>query len=416
MDILVVGTGEYVTGFVGETASTSDKGVGVVCLCLFHLRARGKVGRILLAGRDGKRFPGIRRHFAQHIASVYRNLDMELETWPEDGRYDETAYAKALASLTPGSAVIVVTTDDSHFSIALAALKAGMHVLVAKPLVKTLIEHRTLRETARIHGRLLAQEVHKRFDPVYADARDRARRLGDCSLMSSYMSQPKKQLETFRAWAGKSSDISYYLNSHHIDIHTWIMQGRGRPLTVTAMGADGVAKSILDVATEDTITVSVQWENLPSRNRGMGIHTASWIAPESDVHSQQHFFYLGHRGEIRIDQAHRGYSMAVDDGAGLRNINPFFMKYEPTDGEFAGQHGYGYRSIEAFIDAARAITEDSAKPEDFDGVLPTAAGAFQGTAILEAGRKSLDNGGIPVAILYESEESLDPIGLQIKAQ
>ena len=26
-------------------------------------------------------------------------------------------------------------------------------------------------------------------------------------------------LDTFKAWAGKSSDISYYLNSHHIDFH-----------------------------------------------------------------------------------------------------------------------------------------------------------------------------------------------------
>lgn len=32
------------------------------------------------------------------------------------------------------------------------------------------------------------------------------------------MSQPKSQLETFKSWAGIDSDISYYLNSHHIDI------------------------------------------------------------------------------------------------------------------------------------------------------------------------------------------------------
>ena len=31
------------------------------------------------------------------------------------------------------------------------------------------------------------------------------------SQLYAYMSQPKLQLETFRAWAGKSSDISYYL-------------------------------------------------------------------------------------------------------------------------------------------------------------------------------------------------------------
>lgn len=35
----------------------------------------------------------------------------------------------------------------------------------------------------------------------------------------------------------------YYLNSHHIDIHCWSMDGKGKPLKVTASGATGVAHS-----------------------------------------------------------------------------------------------------------------------------------------------------------------------------
>jgi hypothetical protein len=40
--------------------------------------------------------------------------------------------------------------------------------------------------------------------------------------------QPKQQLQTFKDWAGKSSDISYYLNSHHIDFHEWIVGLSGK--------------------------------------------------------------------------------------------------------------------------------------------------------------------------------------------
>ena len=75
-------------------------------------------------------------------------------------------------------------------------------------------------------------EFHKRWDPMYVDARERIRQLGDCGFFHSYMSQPKIQLNTFRQWAGRSSDISYYLNSHHIDFHAWALQGtppRSRP-------------------------------------------------------------------------------------------------------------------------------------------------------------------------------------------
>jgi D-galacturonate reductase len=62
---LAVGIGEYVTGYVHGAASQSDKKVGVVGLVLFDLRRRGKVGRILLAGTSGSKFPGIRHHFEQ---------------------------------------------------------------------------------------------------------------------------------------------------------------------------------------------------------------------------------------------------------------------------------------------------------------------------------------------------------------
>ena len=48
-----------------------------------------------------------------------------------------------------------------------------------------------------------------RFDPVYSDAKVRAQTLGECNFFSAWMSQPKSQLETFRAWAGKDSDIRW---------------------------------------------------------------------------------------------------------------------------------------------------------------------------------------------------------------
>merc|ERR1712014_190085 len=84
---------------------------------------------------------------------------------------------------------------------------------------KKLEEHLKLVEAAKRKNVLCVAELHKRFDPIYTDARDRIRKLGPFSYYSAYMSQPKHQLETFKAWAGKSSDISYYLNSHHIDYH-----------------------------------------------------------------------------------------------------------------------------------------------------------------------------------------------------
>lgn len=50
VNVLMVGTGEYTTGYVGGTASDSDKGAGVVALTMFDLRRRGKVDRVGMCG------------------------------------------------------------------------------------------------------------------------------------------------------------------------------------------------------------------------------------------------------------------------------------------------------------------------------------------------------------------------------
>jgi D-galacturonate reductase len=351
------------------------------------------IGDLRMAGTNGTKFPAVRRHLQQMIAEPYRDVEVTFQSFPDDSvDSDPTAYQTAIAQMKPGDVAIVFTPDDTHCSIAMDAIQAGLHVLLAKPLVKTVAEHQGLLEAARSKNVLVAMEVHKRWDPIYVDARDRIRKLGEFSFFQSYMSQPKSQLETFRQWAGRSSDISYYLNAHHIDFHVWATTPWARPISVQATASTGVASG-QNIPTEDTISLTVQWENIPSGNLGSAIYTASWIAPRSDVHSQQRFFYMGYAGEINVDQAHRGYSVATD-GDGFQSVNPLFMKYAPdARGRFAGQSGYGYRSIEDFILAASCIGRGEAEPIDYRQKLATVEDTLAVTAILEAGRRSLDDGG-----------------------
>ena len=398
MNALIVGTGEYSTGYVGGQAASSDKGAGVIGLSLFHQRALGNIERVLMAGTNGTKFPGIREHLNQMLGQRYRNLSTDFESFPSDDcERDPEAYLKAMDQLSPGDGVFIFTPDNLHFSIAMAAVERGLHVLIAKPLVQTVVDHRALIAAGDRKGVIVAMEVHKRWDPIYIDARDKMRELGDFSYFNAYMSQPKTQLETFRAWAGKSSDISYYLNTHHIDYHNWAIEHLATPKSVTALGATGVAQA-QGIETEDTISLAVKWRNNESGNIGTALYTSSWIAPQSDVHSQQRFHYMGHAGELQVDQAHRGYQMATD-ADGYSSPNPLFMKYCPNaDGEFAGASGYGYQSIEAFLQAAQSVSAGETTIEDWDNKLATARQTLPVTAILEAGRRSLDAGGLSLDI------------------
>lgn len=262
-----------------------------------------------MAGVSGPKFPGIRAHFQQNISAVYNNLDVSFTSYPPDDQSDPEAYKTAIDALPPGSAVTIFTPDSTHFPIALYAIRRRLHVLITKPATKLLEHHLALLTEAREYGVLVYIEHHKRFDPVYVDARARAAQLGPFNYFYSYMSQPKSQLSTFRNWAGRESDISYYLNSHHVDVCDSMVsgpgQGRGQgqgwgfvPVRVTGLASLGTAVGVGCVnGTEDTITLLVEWrgrgegDGEDGTNRvATGVYTASWTAPQgAGVHSNQYF-------------------------------------------------------------------------------------------------------------------------------
>ena len=403
LSVCMVGTGEYTTGFVGGGASGSDKKVGVVGLTMFDLRRRGKAARLSMVGTSGSKFPAIREHLHKNITQVYNDLDTSFDSYPKTTEErDPEAYKQAIDDLNPGDAITIFTPDSTHYPIALYAIQRKIHVLITKPAVKHLVEHQQLLEESRKHNVFVYIEHHKRYDPAYADARNRAVKgsLGEFNYFYSYMSQPKSQLETFKAWAGKDSDISYYLNSHHIDICESMVPDY-RPVRVTASASTGIATDLGCVEeTEDTITLLVDWEKkVGPRRRATGVYTASWTAPlKAGVHSNQYFHYMASKGEVRVNQAKRGYDVTEDE-SGLTWFNPFYMKYAPDEeGNFAGQGGYGYVSFEKFVDACRALNSGQVTLDELDRRgLPTLKNTIATTAILEAGRRSLD-GQMPVTI------------------
>src|SRR5215475_3378345 len=133
--VLMVGTGEYTTGYVHNGASGSDKSAGVVALSLFDMRRRSKVSNLMMAGTNGNKFPGIRRHLSNVIGRVYKDLDVSFRSYPDDDvARDPKAYLAAMDQMEPGDIVTIYTPDDTHFAIAMEAVDRGLHALIAKPI------------------------------------------------------------------------------------------------------------------------------------------------------------------------------------------------------------------------------------------------------------------------------------------
>ncbi len=365
-----------------------------------------------MAGVSGQKFPAIRQHLQKNISEAYNGLDVSFQSFPSDDKSNPQSYKTAIDALPQGSAVTIFTPDSTHYEIAKYAIERRIHVMLTKPATKLLSHHLDLLALARKHKVFVYIEHHKRFDPAYADAKFRSRNLGDFNYFYSYMSQPKSQLETFKAWAGKESDISYYLNSHHVDICEWMVRDAGwRPASVRASASVGIAESVgCAKGTEDTITLLVDWVRRTDDKRATGIYTASWTAPmNAGVHSQQHFHYIASKGEVNVNQAKRGYDVVDENdhsGSSLKWYNPFYMRYAPDEeGNFAGQGGYGYVSFEKFVDGVTAVNEGRVSLEELDKRgLPTLRNTVLTTAILEAGRRSLDEGGRSIEIVGEGDK------------
>lgn len=72
---------------------------------------------------------------------------------------DPLAYVQAASTFGKGDVAIIFTPDDTHFDIAKCCAERGMHVLVTKPIVKTLEDHLELSRLSTLHSSLIGVEV-----------------------------------------------------------------------------------------------------------------------------------------------------------------------------------------------------------------------------------------------------------------
>src|SRR6266566_8289915 len=78
---------------------------------------------------------------------------------------------------------VLVLTSGSHAPIAIAAAKAGIHVLVEKPMCFSVAEGRAMIEAADAAGTVLMVGYNKRYDPAYVRLVEEARTLADLRLV-----------------------------------------------------------------------------------------------------------------------------------------------------------------------------------------------------------------------------------------
>ncbi len=237
--------------------------------------------RVMIAGMGNM---GISHALACHESPDFRIVGLVNRSIPDlpDALRDYPLshdYAEALARLKP-DLVVIATYSDSHADFAVAAMRAGAHVFVEKPLATNVADARRVVDCAAATGRKLVVGYILRHHPGWQRLIAEARALGGPFVFRLNLNQQSSG----PSWA----------------VHKALMRTTS-PIVDCGVHYVDVMCQITDAA--------------PVEVRGMGLRLSDEIAP--DMYNYGHFQVLFADGSVGWYEA--GWGPMMSDAA-------FFVK------------------------------------------------------------------------------------------
>lgn len=189
-------------------------------------------------------------------------------------------------------AVGVCVPNDLHAEVAVAALNAKKHVLVEKPIARTLVEADAIVEAARANGRSVMVEQTQRFDPVHEVAYDVLRsdllgrvtqlhgRIGHAGPEYWFGAEQSWFLDRQRSGGGALIDVGI----HILDLLRWLS---GKQVRRICCQAKTLQKRM---TVEDTAHALIEFTD-----GAMGSFEVSWITRPYEVTTT----FSGERGRLQ---------------------------------------------------------------------------------------------------------------------
>jgi D-galacturonate reductase len=319
------------------------------------------------------------------------------------------AYRDALAATLRRNLAVIALPDHLHFDAAMAALEAGQHLLVVKPLVMKLEEAETIERDALRRGLFVGVEYHKRFDDRSLLARRKYRagefgefRLGAACLMEKWYYRHSN----FQNWCtSENSDAFAYIGCHYVDLVHFIT-GLA-PVSVSVYGVkdeypngnEGFLWTDARVIWSNGACLNVQNslsfpDDAPGTNtQGLTLYCASRTNGALIRHSDQY------RG---IEYVYTARPEAPG-GTIYAEPSPDYFQYVDLGNAGLTPVGYGYRSIEYLFRCCLRVENAADRPQaiheiDREGIAATPANSRYNEQVIDAARRSILNGGITVSI------------------
>ena len=394
LNIAVVGGGMFFDEIIGPTLRDFMRGgiaPALSSIGMSHLApvvAGVKVNVVAVGTRSST--SGTAGRIAEWFAA-------DLPDRPVAACYGETVWRDVLSNHKP-DVLFVATPDHLHVEPILAALDAGCDVIAEKPLCLTLVDADRIVAAAAKAQRVVAVDMHKRYDPFVREMMTGARqKYGQINRVRAVLEEPLAVSTEVFDWVEQSNPFAY-VGCHWLDVvHHYL---KVKPVSVFATGQKNLLRHWDEhhqrigerrgspptvfrrrdaIDAWDSLDVAVTYDD------GMrGDYNNNWINPaEFEGAVNQEIEVYGIYGRGFVDQQDRGFREAVT-GDGSRTRNPTFGAEVQHAGGEPELVGYGKASIAAGLLAIvrrRCLGESC---ESLADTYPDAASQRDVTRVIEA--------------------------------
>ena len=306
----------------------------------------------------------------------------ELTGFEPKAFWGDEPWADIMREIPDLDVMAVATPDHLHTQPILAALEGGAHVLTEKPMCLSIQEADEIIDRARAKNRVVAVDMHKRYDPDHLRIRDDIQnRIGAPLYGTAYLEEPLEVSTSTFKWV-ESSDPFSYVGPHWTDlIYSYY---RSKPVSLTAVGQK--KRLVRDgINAFDAVQVRVDFEN------GMSINFHNnWITPsEFEGPVNQGHEIVGADGKVESDQQYRGFRWWNAGDASRTSNNHFTRDVTRPDGT-KGYIGYGVDSLTVGLVAICRVKFFNETLDAVAEIYPTAEDARITCAIVDAAARVRD--------------------------
>lgn len=223
-------------------------------------------------------------------------------------------------------AVVIATPDKFHCAQAVAAAKAGKHILCEKPMCNSEAEAETMIQAARDAGVTLMIGFSDRFNQPCLEAKERidAGEIGEPVMILARRAHPKFIVRG-RDWLNdtETGGVLNYAGTHNIDMICWFMNSR--PVRVYAE----MGRLVLEGQDfTDSAVMTFRFEN-----GGVGALYESFGYPDPYPHGvDRSIEVLGKKGRLLVDLMRQPLTINSETGFQVHDA----MTWPMVEGKLGG--------------------------------------------------------------------------------